>query len=534
MALRKLAHVSMLSVLLIPVLAACGGRAEPPMTVPAGAQPETLVDLHECTYTALKLEYRADCGTLVVPENRSDPASALIALPVIRVRALHDNPAEPIFYLQGGPGGTNLEFQRLADLVDDRDFIQVGYRGVDGSVVLDCEEIADAVGNAPGNLLGDGALDAYTEAAARCAARLEAAGIDVAGYTMTEVIGDMEAARRTLGYDRINLLGESYGTRLEMIYEWMHPQVIHRAVMLAVNPPGHLAWDPNAVDAQLADYSRLCARDARCSARTDDLLASMRHVSESMPERWLFFPIDAGGVKLLTFVMLMETIQPAGAPVPIHGPAAVDMWLAAEQGDYSGMAMITMARSMLASLFVYGEFLSKGASGGDFEGYADDDRTVFDPPGAILGSPFSLYHWSMVRGWPVHLVPEPYRSVQTTDVETLLIGGNMDFSTPPQFAAKELLPYLSKGHQVILDDMGHTESFWQSQHEARRRLLTTYFSTGEVDASLYVHQDVDFDVGLGWPGLAKVAAALILGVVLLVAAIIWLVARRVRGRTRSR
>ena len=67
-----------------------------------------------------------------------------------------------------------------------------------------------------------------------------------------------------------------------------------------------------------------------------------------------------------------------------------------------------------------------------------------------------------------------------------------------------LLPQLTNGAQVILKDMGHTESFWQSQPEARARLLETFFSTGEVDSSLYTDQPVSFDVGLGWPGLAKV------------------------------
>lgn len=75
---RNLARVCLLSALLIPILAACGGRAETPMTVPAGARPETLIDLHECTYTALKVPYAADCGTLIVPQNRNDPSSSLI------------------------------------------------------------------------------------------------------------------------------------------------------------------------------------------------------------------------------------------------------------------------------------------------------------------------------------------------------------------------------------------------------------------------------------------------------------------------
>jgi pimeloyl-ACP methyl ester carboxylesterase len=348
---------------------------------------------------------------------------------------------------------------------------------------------------------------------------------------MTEIIDDMEAARVALGYNRINLLGESYGTRLAMIYEWMHPESLNRVVIVAVNPPGHFLWEAKNIDAQIEDYAELCAQDPACGARTDDLVASMRNVSENMPDHWLFIPIDKGGVKLLTFVMLMESIQPPGAPVPLSGPAAIDMWLAAEEGDASGMALISMARNIfLPNLMVYGDLLAKGGSGSDFAGRADDPRTVLDPPGSILGSPFSLYHWGMMRGWPVYLIPEQYLPLQTTDVETLLISGSIDFSTPPQFATEELLPYLTNGEQVILKDFGHTETFWNSQPKARVHLLNTFYSTGEVDASLYQHQLVNFDPGLGWPGLAKVLLGTVLAVIVSLVALVGFVVRRVRRR----
>jgi pimeloyl-ACP methyl ester carboxylesterase len=523
----------LISLLLLGVLllASCAPKDAPAPVIPEGAQAGDLVDLQSCTIKADDVEYPAECGTLVVPENRKDPNSRLITLPVIRVRALSDSPAEPIFNLRGGPGSSNLDFKYLKGLVDRHDFVQVGYRGVDGSVLLDCPEIGETISNAPDDVLSDAALDSYARASARCAARLKAEGVDLAGYTMAEVIDDMEAARVAFGYARIDLLSESYGTRVATIYEWMHPDSLRRVVLLAVNPPGHFVWKPEAVDAQIEDYAKLCAQDPQCSARTGDLVASMRHVAENMPDRWLFIPIDQGSVKILTFVMLMESIQPSGAPVPLSGPAAIDMWLAAEKGDYSGMALASMARNMfLPNFAVYGDLLAKGGSGGDFVGRADDSRTVLDPPGSILGSPLSLFDWGMMRGWPAYLIPEQYLPLQTSDVETLLISGSIDFSTPPQFATQELLPHLTHGKQVILKDFGHTETFWNSQPAARNHMLNTYFSTGEVDASLYVHQPVNFNAGLGWPGLAKVVLGIVLAIIALLAALVWFVVRRVRRR----
>jgi pimeloyl-ACP methyl ester carboxylesterase len=512
------------------LLAGCGAKETPPLAVPQGAQAGDLVDLQPCTYKAGEREYSADCGTLVVPENRSNPNSRLIALPVIRVHALSDSPAEPIFFLQGGPGGSNLHFQYPEGLVDDHDFVQVGYRGVDGSVLLDCPEIAEAVRKAP-DVLGDVSLESYGDASARCAQRLQAEGVDLAGYTMTEVIEDVEAARVALGYERINLLGESYGSRLEMIYEWMYPESLHRVIMLAVNPPGHFVWEPEAIDAQLEDYAELCARDAKCSARTDDLMASLRHVSENMPKRWLIFPIDADGVKMFSFFMLMESIQPPGMSVPLSGPAMIDMWQAAEDGDASGMALLSMTRNMfLPDMFVYGDLLAKGGSGGDFARHAADYRVALNPPGSILGSQLSLYHSALGAGWPIHLIPEQYLSLQPTAVETLLVSGSIDFSTPPQFATEELLPYLNNGEQVILRDFAHTETFWNRQAEARTHLLTTFYSTGEVDDSLYTYEAVDFDQGQTWGGMAKTLLTIVLAVIVLLVTLVWFVVRRVRRR----
>jgi hypothetical protein len=126
------------------------------------------------------------------------------------------------------------------------------------------------------------------------------------------------------------------------------------------------------------------------------------------------------------------------------------------------------------------------------------------------------------------LIPQEYLQVQPTDVESLLISGSLDFSTPAQFATEELLPYLSNGEQVILKDLGHVSSFWSSQPEARVHLQNTFFDTGQVDASLYTYQPLDFDVGLGWPGLAKLLLAIVVLVPILLLALVWWIIHRAK------
>ena len=106
------------------------------VSVPEGAKAGDLI-LEPCEYPTENGNYAADCGTLVVPEKRTDPQSRLIAVPVTRIHAKSDQPREPIFLLQGGPGIINMSFDKVNRYADDHDVILVGYRGVDGSVRLE-------------------------------------------------------------------------------------------------------------------------------------------------------------------------------------------------------------------------------------------------------------------------------------------------------------------------------------------------------------------------------------------------------------
>ena len=122
-------------------------------------------------------------------------------------------------------------------------------------------------------------------------------GVDLAGYGLPQQADDIEAARLALGYKQIDLLSESAGTRLALIYAWRYPKRIHRSVMIGVNPPGNFLWNAKATDEQIRRYAALCAKDASCSKRTDDLAATMRKTAADIPDRWLFLPIKKGNVR---------------------------------------------------------------------------------------------------------------------------------------------------------------------------------------------------------------------------------------------
>ncbi len=506
------------------LLCACSGEYVPEYNVPPGAGPGEL-SLESCTYEAEGAVYAAECGTFVVPENRSDPDSRPIALPVTRVHATGADPREPIFYLAGGPGSSNMGFSRLTGLIDSHDIVMVGYRGVDGSVLLDCPEFAEALGYLPDDATAQSGLDSIAAAYARCASRVRDDGVDLGGYTLTEVVQDMEDARVAFGFDRVDLLSQSYGTRLAMIYAWLYPESVHRSAMIAVNPPGHFIWYPEIIDEQLDYYSDLCVRDSECATRTADLTESMRKVAGDMPSRWLGIPIKRGNVLSGTFMMLYHT----GTAKTVF-----DAWLAAEEGDASGLALLSLAFDFMLPRagIAWGESAAKATSSDYVYDANRDFLAEMLPAGSILGSPASLLGWAAAKGWQTRLISEELRRVQPSDVEMLLVSGSIDFSTPAQVARDELLPHLSNGRQVILSEFGHSADVWTLQPQATIRLLTSFFDTGRADDSLFTYHPMDFHVGLGYPEILKLGLAVIVGILLALAAAVWYIVRKIRRRRR--
>jgi hypothetical protein len=144
--------------------------------------------------------------------------------------------------------------------------------------------------------------------------------------------------------------------------------------------------------------------------------------------------------------------------------------------------------------------------------------------------------WSAAGIWPANKIPEEYRAAQPSSVETLMLSGTLDVSTPAQNAREQLLPLLANGEQVVLSEFAHTGDLYYLQRDATRHLLTTFFATGEVDASLYRPHTVNFEPDWGFPLLAKLAVGgAVLALILALFLLRWFVklAGRVR-RTRTR
>ena len=497
------------------------------VSVPKGAQAGDLI-LKRSSYETEKGRYTADVGTLVVPENRADPKSRLIALPVTRIRARSEHPAEPIFRLQGGPGITNMEFPQASRFAENHDVVLVGYRGMDGSSRLDCPEVESAMKRST-DLLAERSLRERADAYRACADRLQDEGVDLAGYSLPQRVDDLEAARTALGYGRIDLVSESAGTRTAMIYSWRYPKSIHRSVMIAVNPPGHFVWDAKTTDEQIRRYAALCADDASCRRTTPDLASSLQSAYGHIPDKWWFLPVKEGNVKAGAFFGLMNaTTDGAG---PLAAPWTIDMLLDAEQGDGGGAWLMSLlAQVAFPSEQLWGDAAAvartDAAAARRLYANGADRRSLIGTPGTDL----IWVGGKLLDAWPANPDEHEYAHVRDSNVETLLIGGELDFATPPQWATRELLPHLPNGHEVVLRGFGHSDDFWNVQKAAGTHLVTTFLDSGRVDDSRYRPQRVDFTPVFSDGAIAEIVLAVMLGFAgLTVLSLVWM-ALRVRWR----
>jgi len=420
-------------------------------------------------------------GTLCVPENRNKQNSRIITLPVKKLHSLSKTPKEPIFLLFGGPGFTNIYVAPFLWLLDNHDIVMVGYRGVDGQVFLDSPEFPKAMvcDNNPFSVEN---LTRMGKAAADDMKAVEAKGVELSAYNMIEVIDDFEAAKVALGYDKINLLGMSYGTRVAYLYGLRYPKSINRTFIEAVNPPGRFVWEPENIDAIYRDLGEQWKLNPECVAKSPDILKTINSVLDSLPPKWKKVKLNADKIKMMMFVQ----------GYTVKGYAQTfDAFVAAENGDYSGLAFFCMAYDQLPNMkgVCWTENMLKA-----FSADYDSDRdyvSEMEPEGSVIGSPMSkIFAVAKYGNLNVQKIPEKYRTLRISDVETLMLSGTLDISTPYQNGA-ELLKYLPNGHQVVLKNRGH-QDMGSSQGKAYEKLVTGFFLTGEVDDSGFTDISVDF------------------------------------------
>ncbi len=376
------------------------------------------------------------CGSVLVYENRTTRTGHRIPLRVVVLPACQ-NPAarDPVVFLTGGPGlaatdDADFAERIFAPLHDRRDIVLVDQRGTGHSMPLGC------------HLYDDGSLQPYLspmfplEQVRACRRVLETLA-DLTQYTTARAADDLADVLATLGYDKANVVGISYGSRAGLVFLRRHPERTRTLVVQAVLPPDKVAMlaaargGTVALDAAIAMCASLpaCHRAAPDPRRDIDTVLARLRVAPAHVTLWNWHrlrheaaTISARGFAERVFFMLYAP-GAARAVLPLIHEAA--------QGDWApfARAVIRESRGQKAGRSV-GMMLSVLCTDDAPRiGTADTARLAAGNP---LGLPVAAELVAACAEWP-RGTPGDTTPVASA-VPVLLLSGARDPVTPPDWA----------------------------------------------------------------------------------------------------
>jgi pimeloyl-ACP methyl ester carboxylesterase len=449
-------------------------QAQSGTSAPLMLSPCTLEDAAKVSLVA------ADCGELSALENPRDPNGRRIRLRIARVPAINRRKRpDPLFVLAGGPGMAATEFYAsVAFPMDrihrDRDIVLVDQRGTGGSNPLTCS-------------LDEGELYRSTEAEVvaatrRCLTSLEHSA-RVEFYTTSVAVRDLDAVRAALGYERINLYGVSYGTRVAQHYLRRFPTHTRTMILDGVIPP-QLALGPatslNAEQALTRIFAR-CATDTECrkhfgdpSATYHTLRTSLEShpVSVSLPDPASGEPtqFDFMGYHFATVLRLGSYTAEQAALLPLM------LLRATAFRDFTPLAsQFLLVNRSYASVVAFGMHNSVVCSEDvPFWDLSTVNRAEMEK--TYLGTTPVDGLRTICSNWPRGPIDDDFHAQLHTDVPVLLLSGSDDPVTPPA-DAEEARKGLTHSIHLVLQGFGHG----QLTAPCVDRLMASFIDRGSVE-----------------------------------------------------
>jgi pimeloyl-ACP methyl ester carboxylesterase len=397
-------------------------------------------------------------------ENRKARSGRKIQLSVIVARATEaDRAPDPFFLFAGGPGQAAsgmVDFANTAfSLVHrKRDLVFVDVRGTGKSNALNCR-----LYRKPADFLGE----FYPEASVRHCRDSLGSLADLRQYTTPNIADDIDDVRAALGYDRINIYGTSYGSRLAFVYLRQHPERVRAIVMKAIVPTNAHMPMGYAQDAEhaLELLARDCAADRDCAATYPNFETEFRAVVErakqgtlrgawpaqpAMPGIQLGDSITIGGDALTSTVMgFMQSVgSRASLPRAVHR---------AFLGDPSELlqAIMFYRTSLDGGQIAIGMHLSVMCS--EDTRWLDPRKAAEDNARSFLGDGRVRAQLSACRNWPQGDPGSDYDQPVRGDAPVLLVSGELDPNTPARWG-EEARKTLPNARHVILPLVAHSFS----------------------------------------------------------------------------
>lgn len=413
----------------------------------------------------------AQCGQLVVPENRADPTGRTIRLAVAIIAAKSASPEpDPVVFMTGGPGAAAIldtPFLVDAGINATRDLIIMAQRGsLYTEPELSCPELDRYYARQVG-LVYDARSTGRTQALAAkaCRDRLVAAGIDLGAYNTTENAQDFADLRQLLGIEEWNVYGYSYGSDLALSFLRDHPEGIRSVIVDSVVPPNivSLPWTWSSAHEGITTIFDACADDAACNARYPDLLDVFTQLVRRLEARPIVARVESpegGRVEVildggtLVNVLVGNGIRPmADIPKAIYELARGDAqrWLAARAAGSVVPELSEQAQGMTQS-FVCQEWAPFGSTN-DILRAGKKEFPRF-PDSVLRNAPQLPFEHELCRVWNVPKGAASQRERVVSDVPALVISGTFDSKTGAKWGAYAA-ETLSQSTYVKINGIGH-------------------------------------------------------------------------------
>ena len=415
----------------------------------AGAPVQAKELLSNCRVGGFAQEVR--CGVIERPLNPDQPQGKRIAIHFIVLPAQDKNKdLDPIFLLAGGPGQSAIKVASWMQVVFDKlqrkhDLVFVDQRGTGQSAPLECPENEGTQG------IGD--ADYGVRQMLKCKARLEKLPWgDLRFYTTSIAMQDLDAVRAMLNYNRIDLIGISYGTRAALEYQRQFPQNVRRTVLDgAVQPDQMLSEDdPQQV---LNSLFTDCAADPRCNKAYPTLGKDWQNLLDKLPQPAQLthprlgtqFRAEIGRADVLNWVtsIIYSPVNSAGLPHAIEQ---------ARQGNFNAL----LALSGLGALpnpgsVALGMHFSTVCS----EEYDRMQQRGKPQPGNDFGDMHTRQYLKVCAQWPRSKVPDGFYTIPRSATPVLLLSGGIDPVTPPRHAQQIAAKLGPLARQLALQHAGH-------------------------------------------------------------------------------
>jgi pimeloyl-ACP methyl ester carboxylesterase len=424
----------------------------------------------------------AEFGTLLVPENRSNPDSNLIELAFVRFKSTAKNPGPPIVYLAGGPGGSGIftakgsRFPLFMALREIADVIAFDQRGTGFSKPnLGCyDRLALPLDVAPTR---EDAVKQLRENSESCISYWrDIQRVDLTGYNTNESADDLEDLRKALGTNQISLWSISYGTHLAFATMRRHPKSIHRAILAGTEGPDHTYKLPSNIQKHLEDLAAVIKADPVVGKEVPDFLGLLKSVFDRLDAQPETVEITDPQTKLKVkvivnkFVMQYIVANNIGTTVTARFPA---LFYRASKGDFTNPAQVwlSQSRSEIGSAM---SFMMDCASG---QTAARRERIAREAKGTLLEDIFNFPFPDVCEAWKAPDLGDEFRAPLHSDVPVLFISGTLDARTPVSNAEEYRIGLPNSTH-IIIQGAVHSDPLFLSSPKIKEGMMQ--FLRGEA------------------------------------------------------